>query len=185
MRSEVWRPAAAARNRAPGGPGHRPPGTIRPGCEELAARAAEEMLQTEARPPATNRHGGAPRGERTDRKVRVAPRKRDNQTMRLSALRHPSGWESFHHPGAIAPRERIRLFDIVRRKSSRERAFVPVSTDRATHSVPPSPSREGWSLAAPLRLCHHLSPRSSPMSWSSGDLPACPSGRRYGGVPHE
>src|SRR5262245_63539291 len=48
MRSEVWRPAAAARNRAPGGPGHRPPGTIRPGCEELAARAAEEMLQTEA-----------------------------------------------------------------------------------------------------------------------------------------
>src|SRR5215510_7535117 len=59
MRSEVWRPAAAARNRAPGGPGHRPPGTIRPGCEELAARAAEEMLQTEARPPAENRHGGA------------------------------------------------------------------------------------------------------------------------------
>src|SRR5262245_51835480 len=53
-----------ARNRAPGGPGHRPPGTIRPGCEELAARAAEEMLQTEARPPAENRHGGAPRGER-------------------------------------------------------------------------------------------------------------------------
>jgi len=59
MRSKVWRPAAAARNRAPGGPGHRPPGTIRPGCEELAARAAEEMLQTEARPPAENRHGGA------------------------------------------------------------------------------------------------------------------------------
>src|SRR5262250_3736273 len=64
MRSKVWRPAATARNRAPGGPGHRPPGTIRPGCEELAARAAEEMLQTEARPPAENRHGGAPRGER-------------------------------------------------------------------------------------------------------------------------
>jgi hypothetical protein len=32
---------------------------LRPGCEELAARAAEEMLQTEARPPAENRHGGA------------------------------------------------------------------------------------------------------------------------------
>src|SRR5262245_33405328 len=73
MRSKVWRPAAPARNRAPGGPGHRPPGTIRPGCEELAARVAEEMPQTEARPPAENRHGGAPRGERTDRKVRVAP----------------------------------------------------------------------------------------------------------------
>src|SRR5262247_249661 len=37
---------------------------LRPGCEELAARVAEEMLQTEARPPAVNRHGGAPRGER-------------------------------------------------------------------------------------------------------------------------
>src|SRR5262245_6889006 len=74
MRSEVWRPAAAARNRAPGGPGHRPPGTIRPGCEELAVRAAEEMLQTEARPPAENRHGGAPKGARlsAERRGRVA-----------------------------------------------------------------------------------------------------------------
>src|SRR5262245_31173241 len=37
---------------------------LRLGCEELAARAAEEMLQTEARPPAINRHGGAPKGAR-------------------------------------------------------------------------------------------------------------------------
>src|SRR5215510_15339136 len=50
MRSEVWRPAAAARNRAPGGPGHRPPGTIRPGCEELAARVAEECRRRKRGP---------------------------------------------------------------------------------------------------------------------------------------
>jgi hypothetical protein len=43
--------------------------------------------------------------------VRVAPRKRDNETMRLSALRPPlGGGGKFTTPGAIAPRERDVLF---------------------------------------------------------------------------
>src|SRR5262249_40189978 len=37
--------------------------TLRPGCEELAARI-RVMPETEARPRVKNRHGGAPRGER-------------------------------------------------------------------------------------------------------------------------
>src|SRR5262245_16520791 len=51
MRSEVWRPAArlVTAPREVRGPARQ---ALRLGCEELAARAAEEMLQTEARPPA-------------------------------------------------------------------------------------------------------------------------------------
>src|SRR5713226_654196 len=63
MWSEAWRPAAAARNRAPGGPGPRPPGT-RTWPRGARATDPEAMPETEARPPAQNRHGGAPRGAR-------------------------------------------------------------------------------------------------------------------------
>src|SRR5215510_8565246 len=111
MRSKVWRPAAAARNRAPGGSGHRPPGTIRPGCEELAARAAEEMLQTEARPPAENRHGGAPKGARPTLldAGRLASARTRYVTARPTGCRctrapvgappTPRRWESISRPG--------------------------------------------------------------------------------------
>ena len=34
------------------------------GCEEHRCTDPEEMPEMEARPPAENRHGGAPRGER-------------------------------------------------------------------------------------------------------------------------
>src|SRR3954454_7984937 len=46
-----------------GGPGHRPPGmtTWLRGARSTDPEAMPEM---EARPPAKNRHGGAPRGER-------------------------------------------------------------------------------------------------------------------------
>ena len=54
------------------------------------------MPEMEARPPAENRHGGAPRGERPASwdaprlaSAEVAPRKRDNRTVRLSALCPP------------------------------------------------------------------------------------------------
>ena len=50
----------------------------------------------EARPPAENRHGGAPRGERRvmgraapHSRGPVASRKRDTKIVRLSALRPP------------------------------------------------------------------------------------------------
>src|SRR3954471_513088 len=36
----------------------------RPGCEEHRCTDPEAMPEMEARPPAENRHGGAPRGER-------------------------------------------------------------------------------------------------------------------------
>src|SRR5258705_2045921 len=44
MRSKVWRPAAAARNRAPGGPGHRPPGIYDP-----AARSSLHGIRRKCR----------------------------------------------------------------------------------------------------------------------------------------
>src|SRR6266511_1713709 len=60
----------------------------------------EEMPETEARPPAKNRHGGAPRGVRVSlarkRKTRATPRKRGGRASQarqvgaFSALRSPS-----------------------------------------------------------------------------------------------
>src|SRR3979411_2422504 len=46
-----------------GGPGHRPPG-IRTWLRGACCTDPEAMPEMEARPPAENRHGGAPRGER-------------------------------------------------------------------------------------------------------------------------
>src|SRR5215472_5386134 len=63
MRSEAWRPAAAACNRWPREAREVARQALRPGCEELAARI-RVMPETEARPRVRNRHGGAPRGER-------------------------------------------------------------------------------------------------------------------------
>src|SRR5215510_4007388 len=63
MRSEAWRPAAAACNRWPREAREAARQALRPGCEELAARI-RVMPETEARPRVKNRHGGAPRGER-------------------------------------------------------------------------------------------------------------------------
>src|SRR5262247_2045749 len=67
---------------------------LRPGCEELAARVAEEMPQTEARPPA----GKSPRwsAERRASYVtgRRVPRKHPD------ALRHCASNRMPLHPGA-------------------------------------------------------------------------------------
>src|SRR3979411_1535230 len=46
-----------------GGPGHRPPG-ITTWLRGARCTYPEAMPEMEARPPAENRHGGAPRGER-------------------------------------------------------------------------------------------------------------------------
>src|SRR5262245_11086433 len=63
MRSEAWRPAAAACNRWPREAREAARQALRSGCEELAVRI-RVMPETEARPRVKNRHGGAPRGER-------------------------------------------------------------------------------------------------------------------------
>src|SRR6266566_434931 len=131
MRSEAWRPAAAARNRSPREARDPALQALRPGCEELAVTDPAQMPVREARPrePKTAtverreasvpRHGtqgasqapGVPRYVHAVWVFRRAPK-------RLSALRPPldSGWRSkVANPGRRnASRERDGLFDIVR-----------------------------------------------------------------------
>jgi hypothetical protein len=74
------------------------------------------MPETEARPPAQNRHGGAPRGERPDRKgtprasngVVVATRNRDSWRRLGAPLPSVRGIANNQgpNPRAQAPRER-------------------------------------------------------------------------------
>src|SRR6516225_1011971 len=64
MRSEAWRPAAAACNRSPREAREDARQALRPGCEDLAVTDPARMPVREARPRVKNRHGGAPRGER-------------------------------------------------------------------------------------------------------------------------
>src|SRR3954469_9173338 len=80
-----------------GGPGHRPPG-MTTWLRGARCTYPEAMPEMEARPPAENRHGGAPRGERpaswdaprltsADRRVSQT-RQQDKCACRRSA--HPS-----------------------------------------------------------------------------------------------
>ena len=79
-----------------GGPGHRPPGTTT-WLRGARCTDPEAMPEMEARPPAENRHGGAPRGERpaswdAPRLTSADPSRLANATneiVRLSALRPP------------------------------------------------------------------------------------------------
>src|SRR5215813_3145147 len=64
MRSEAWRPAAAACNRLPREAREVARRALRPGCEELAVTDPAQMPVREARPRVKNRHGGAERRER-------------------------------------------------------------------------------------------------------------------------
>src|SRR5262249_44550282 len=124
MRSEAWRPAAAARNRLPREAREVARQALRPGCEELAERI-RVMPETEARPRVKNRHGGAPRGERPAswdarrlasawRAALCARPTGAAAPERLSALRPPSLGVSearLQTSGAEnAPREGERLF---------------------------------------------------------------------------
>src|SRR4051812_46757439 len=82
-----------------GGPGHRPPG-MTTWLRGARCTDPEEMPEMEARPPAENRHGGAPRGERpaswdAPRLTRADQSRLANATneiVRLSALRPPLVW---------------------------------------------------------------------------------------------
>src|SRR3954447_25218066 len=79
-----------------GGPGHRPPG-MTTWLRGARCTDPEAMPEMEARPPAENRHGGAPRGERpalwgAPRLTRADQSRLANATtdkVRLSALRPP------------------------------------------------------------------------------------------------
>src|SRR5262245_35195021 len=114
-RSGEWRPAAAARNRsAPGGSGPRPPGTTT-WLRGARLTDPEEMPEKEARPPAQNRHGGAPRGERVPLDARRASpgvdgrasRARQQKTCAFRRSARPSwGWmeREKQNPGAATRR---------------------------------------------------------------------------------
>src|SRR6478752_7613693 len=79
-----------------GGPGHRPPG-MTTWLRGARCTDPEAMPEMEARPPAENRHGGAPRGERpaswdAPRLTRADQSRLANAAtdiVRLSALRPP------------------------------------------------------------------------------------------------
>src|SRR5262245_22291501 len=120
-RSGEWRPAAAARNRlAPGGSGPRPPGTTT-WLRGARSTDPEEMPEKEARPPAQNRHGGAPRGERVPLDARRAslgtarraPKRATTDILRLFgaplAPHGVDGKEKSRTRAQNAPRERRRL----------------------------------------------------------------------------
>src|SRR5712691_5706674 len=62
--ARTWRLAAAARNRSSREARDPARQALRLGCEELRCTDREEMPEKEARTPAQNRHGGAPRGAR-------------------------------------------------------------------------------------------------------------------------
>ena len=126
-------PATAARNRRPGEANKetRPPGTrtwLR-AVRWIGRRQTKSHPVQEARDPAENRHGGAPRGE-ARRSQGASPRlasagwsRLASAAVRLSALRSPrSGREqNAHDPDADAPREREKprgeLFDIVNNRA--------------------------------------------------------------------
>src|SRR5438046_4531232 len=129
MRSKEWRPAATARNRCPGRYGKPPPGTTTR-CEELAGnRSGRKSGEGKRGTGAKNRHGGAPGGERPPKDarrlasawpaaLRAGPTGASQAPVRLSALRPPLQGvreAAKQNPGAKnAPRERDRLFDIVK-----------------------------------------------------------------------
>src|SRR5215510_4086210 len=135
-RSGEWRPAAAARNRlAPGGSGPRPPGTMT-WLRGARCTDPEAMPEKEARPPAQNRHGGAPRGERvpldarraSPGTARRAPKRATTEDLRLSALRSPlvgvDGTETSKTRAQqrAAGTKKTALFDMVNRNNAATRS---------------------------------------------------------------
>jgi hypothetical protein len=109
-----------------GGPGHRPPGMMT-WLRGARCTDPEAMPEMEARPPAENRHGGAPRGERpaswdAPRLTRADPSRLANATtdiVRLSALRPPLDRDGRDHKDKTRAQQRAAgtkntaLFDIV------------------------------------------------------------------------
>src|SRR5262245_30367556 len=104
----------------PGRPGTRPPGTTT-WLRGARCTDPEEMPEKEARPPAQNRHGGAPRGERVPLDARRASpgadrrasRARQQKTCAFRRSARPSwgGWNRGKAKSgrSNAPRERRRL----------------------------------------------------------------------------
>src|SRR3982751_4750826 len=127
-----------------GGPGHRPPG-MTTWLRGARCTDPEEMPEMEARPPAENRHGGAPRGERPRHGTRRTSLGADpsrltnatNEIVRLSALRPPlfgsgaNGYRPTWAPQRAAGTNNTALFDIVNRGDG-QRFATRAATSRAS-----------------------------------------------------
>src|SRR3954451_24659853 len=126
-----------------GGPGHRPPG-MTTWLRGARCTDPEAMPEMEARPPAENRHGGAPRGERpasrdAPRLTRADQSRLANATteiVRLSALRPPLQGDGRDHTDTTRAQQRAAgtnntaLFDIVNRDDG-QRIALRAATSRA------------------------------------------------------
>ena len=137
-----------------GGPGHRPPG-MTTWLRGARCTDPEAMPEMEARPPAENRHGGAPRGERPASWDaphpagcgQVAPHPRDNRTSApVGAPPAPrSGTDAITrtNPGAerAAGTMKAALFDIVRRDCGQRLMREPRLRARYDES---QPEAVGW-----------------------------------------
>src|SRR5262245_4603358 len=96
MRSEAWRPAAAACNRLPREARDPARQALRPGCEELAARIRRQLpavvgrrapKETEARP----RGPKPPRWSAERRASRVTGRKAPRKRLACRVMARPTG----------------------------------------------------------------------------------------------
>ena len=133
-----------------GGPGHRPPG-MTTWLRGARCTDPEAMPEMEARPPAENRHGGAPRGERpaswdAPRLTRADRSRLANATteiVRLSALRPPllGGWTRKENETRAQQRaagtKNTALFDIVKFGDGTSRAAPTASLLRPVAETNP------------------------------------------------
>src|SRR5262245_4414302 len=106
------------------------------------------MPEMEARPPAQNRHGGAPRGERVPLDARRAstsadrraPKRATTEILRLSALRSPLMGADGKETSKTRAQERAAgtkktaLFDIVNRDITATRSFPAERVPRRAFS---------------------------------------------------
>jgi hypothetical protein len=147
-RSEAGVPAAALATQARE-VRNPPAGHYDPCREELAASPPEAMLGEEARTRTRKSPGGAPRGERPDRKGRAAPHQRGSK-VRRSALRRPSlrgGQRKVSKPGrgtAAGTKKRAGgLFEIVNRNGAATRVRSALRAGRI------APSRSSQQFVGP------------------------------------
>jgi hypothetical protein len=142
-----------------GGPGHRPPG-IRTWLRGARCTDPEAMPEMEARPPAKNRHGGAPRGARPSVEGRqgasqapgLPPRTRVSQDARgradgrpLRVPLHPCACRRSARPssgrvrrGNTNPDAEMRRGerDMLRSTTLRSGLFDIVKKERGVRAVP-------------------------------------------------
>src|SRR5262245_26366231 len=148
---------------AAGGSGPRPPGTMT-WLRGARCTDPEEMPEKEARPPAQNRHGGAPRGERVPLDARRAsqsadrraPKRATTEILRLSALRSPlmgvDGTETSKTwaQQRAAGTKKTALFDIVNRNDAATRSGPRRAHEGARRHAPFSCPGQARVPAPPL-----------------------------------